>query len=224
MRKCSSDVVPGESESHGRLDRLLKRDLGPAVSATGRGTWVTSSSLPHEISLRSQAGVDLVRIAASGVIGVKKTKALLDNLNYLNVKRSWRRLIRTDGVVLGAAEMPVTSSKPRDLVRLVECVLCTIRLDAPDLQLAHGGVLTLAPPGGPIPDLERDLHNWADLLAASGTATEGELSVYLDAETGANTYIDLADPDVPVVVIIGKNGIGQEWPFTLKDMLDSVLR
>ena len=35
-------------KDHVRLHRLLKRDLGPAVTKTERGTWVTTSSLDRK--------------------------------------------------------------------------------------------------------------------------------------------------------------------------------
>lgn len=118
-------------ETQARLHRLLKRDLGSVVKKTKRGTWTTTSNVPHEIRLHSEGGVDLVRISAGMVIGVKPSKALLRDLNALNAERSFTRRIIIDGKVMLVAEMPAASLRKGDVEHLTSMVFCLARLDAP---------------------------------------------------------------------------------------------
>lgn len=169
-----------EVDPHKRLHRLLKRDLAPAVSKTGRGTWTTTSSLPHEIHLHRQASVDLVRVSSGMVLDVKASKPLLKELNSLNLLHAFSRRFVADAKVVVVAEMPVASLRRGDLEELVSMVLCFARLDAP-LVAVHGGRPVTDPPPSLAPDLEVPLHRWGDVLRASGTATRRELAVWIDA-------------------------------------------
>jgi hypothetical protein len=80
-----------KSDTEKRLHRLLKHDLGEAVRRNKRGTWTTTSNLPHEIRLHVQSGVELVRISAGVVVGTKPTKRLLAEINELNTSRAFSR-------------------------------------------------------------------------------------------------------------------------------------
>lgn len=202
-------------EAGKRLHRLLKRDLGPVVKKTKRGTWTTTSSLPHEIQLHTQAGVELVRISAGMVIDTKPTKALLRDMNALNVDRAFTRRIIIDGKVMVVAEMPVASLREGDLEHLVSMVFCLARLDAPLLAL-HGGRSVTEPPPAVAPDLDRQVTSWPDLMRASGTATARELAVWIDDLVGCDCWID--GDDATVVVVIGGRGIGSEYPFFLREL------
>jgi hypothetical protein len=195
---------------------MLKRDLGVAVRKTGRGTWTTTSSLPHEIRLHQQASVPLVRVSAGMVLDVKPTKALLKDVNLLNTERAFSRRIVGDGKVLVVGEMPVASMRKGDLEYLVSMIFCFARLDAPLLAL-HGGRSVTDPPPSLAPDLDATLACWGDVLRASGTATERELAVWIDSVAGCDCWID-RDGDSVVVASDGV-GIGNEYPFRLRDLL-----
>lgn len=211
-----------ESKLHLRLHRLLKRDLGKQVMKTERETWATTSSLPHEIRLHTEAGVDLVRVSAGAVVGVRQTKALLETINTCNVERARTRTMWIDEKVLIAAEMPLASLRRGDLAQLVSMVFCCARLDAPRLAL-HGGKPTNHPPPALAPDFEKELFCWSDLMAASGTATQAELLVWIDQQTGSDCIMDREpSPGEGPTVIIEGHGIGLEWPFPLSLMLSQV--
>lgn len=201
-----------------RLHRLLKRDLGTAVTKTDRGTWTTTSNLPHEIQLHVQAAVPLVRVSAGMVLDVKATKTLLKDVNLLNTMRAFSRRIIVDGKVLMVAEMPVASLRKGDLESVVSMVLCCARLDAP-LLAVHGGRSVTDPPPSLAPDYDRVLDCWLDVLQASGTATERELAVWLDDVAGCNCWIDCDDDNV--FVVVDGTGIGSTYPFTLRELRDS---
>lgn len=208
-----------DSKAHVRLHRLLKRDLGAAIAKNERGTWTTTSSLPHEIRPHSEAGVELVRVSAGAVIGVRQTKALLETVNTCNVERALTRTIWIDGKVLVSADMPLASLRRGDLEHLISAVFCCARLDAPALA-QHGGRPTTEPPPALAPDFEEELHSWSDLLRASGTATQRELAVWLDQLTGADCWIDRESfPGEGPVVVIDQTGTCLEWPFTLGYMV-----
>ena len=203
-------------EPHKRLHRLLKRDLSHAVSKTGRGTWTTSSNLPHEIRLHTQAGTELVRVSAGMVVDVRASKPLLKELNGLNQRRAFSRRFVADGNVVVVGEMPLTSLRRGDLEDLVSMGLCFARLDAP-LVAAHGGHPVTDPPPALAPDLRRPLHAWDDVLRVSGTATRRELPVWIDAEAGCDCWID--EDEDSVILGMGGVGTGLAYPFTLAELL-----
>ena len=68
--------MAARTETDKRQHRLLKHDLGKAVARTTRGTWTTTSNLPHEIQLHTQASVELVRISAGTGIDTQPSEAL----------------------------------------------------------------------------------------------------------------------------------------------------
>ena len=173
------------TKSQKRLHRLLELDLGEAVSRTKRGTWTTTSNLPHEIRLHTQSGLDLVRVSAGMVVGTKTSKRLLAEMNELNTTRAFSRRILVDGKVLIVAEMPVASLRTGDLEQLVSMILCLARLDAPMLA-EHGGRPVTDPPPELAPDFTTTLNSWCDVLQASGTATARELAVWLDGLVGCD--------------------------------------
>lgn len=210
--------MSGRTKPEKRLHRLLQHDLGEAVSRTRRGTWTTTSNLPHEIRLHTQAGVELVRVSAGMVVDVKPRKALLTEINELNTARAFSKRIVIDDKVLIVAEMPIASLRKGDLEHLVSMVFCCARLDAPILT-AHGGRPVTDPPPGLAPDFTTTLASWWDVLRASGTATARELAVWLDALAGCDCWIDRDDESVSVVI----NGIGtvNEYPCTLDDLRTS---
>ena len=210
-----------DGKAHVRLHRLLKQDLGVAVSKTGRGTWTTTSSLPHEIRLDSSAGVEFVRVSAGAVIGVRQTKGLLETINVLNVSRALTKRIWIDGKVLVVAEQPVASLRRGDLENLTSAVLCCTRLDAP-LLAQHGGRPTTEPPPALAPDIVKELNSWSDLLQASGTATARELAVWLDELTGSDCWIDTEELDSGPIVGIGGTGTDVLWPFNLTSLFRRV--
>jgi len=137
--------LAARTETEKRLHRLLKHDLGKAVSRTKRGTWTTTSNLPHEIRLHTQAGVELVRISAGIVIDTEPSKKLLVEMNRLNAERAFSRRILIDGKVLVVAELPVASLHEGDLENLVSMVCCFARLDA-DALAEYGGRPVTDPP------------------------------------------------------------------------------
>lgn len=208
----------GEGDPRRRLNRLLERDLAPAVSKTGRGTWTTTSSLPHEIRLHEKAGTPLVRVSAGMVVDVKATKPLLKELNRLNVERAFSRRFVVDRKVLVVAEMPLASLRRGDLEELVSMVLCFARLDARTVAL-HGGRPVTDPPPALAPDLEAPVRDWAEVLRASGTATRRELAVWIDAEAGCDCWID--DDDENLVLVVNGVGLGLAYPFTLAELLQT---
>jgi hypothetical protein len=210
--------VTDDDKSQARLHRLLKRDLGEAVSKTGRGTWTTTSSLPHEIRIERSAGVDFVRVSAGAVVGVRQTKALLECLNDLNVHRSLTKRIWIDNKVLIVAEQPLASLRSGDLEHLVNAVLCCARLDA-SLLADHGGRVTTTLAR----DYVSEINSWAELLRASGTATDRELAVWIDEMAGSDCWIDItSDPDGGPFVVIGGRGTQTSWPFNLMSLLRDV--
>ena len=146
-----------EARARKRLHRLLKEDLGPAVRKSGAGTWTTTSGLPHEIRLHRQADMTLVRVSAGMVVGVKPTKALLEDLNLLNAERAFSRRIVGEGNVLVVAEMPVASLRKGDLEHLVSMVFSFARMDAPAIA-RHGGRAVTDPPPALVPDLRPGAH------------------------------------------------------------------
>src|SRR4051812_44546352 len=151
--------MTNRTPSDKRLHRLLKQDLGAAVSRTEWGTWTTTSNLPHEIRLHTQSGLELVRVSAGMVVGTKPTKRLLEGINWLNAERAFSRRILGEGKVIVVAEMPLASVRKGDLEQLVSMIMCTARLDAPTLA-EHGGRPVTDPPPALAPDLTRVLHNW----------------------------------------------------------------
>ena len=92
-------AIRDETSLHRRLHRRLRREL-ITVERTDRGTWTTSSNLPHEIRLHEQAGTDYLRVSAAMVMGVRATKALLMDINSLNVERAATRRIFGDGNIV----------------------------------------------------------------------------------------------------------------------------
>lgn len=141
----------------------------------------------------------LVRVSAGVVVGAKPSKALLKDLNALNVQRSFSRRIIGDGKVLVVAEMPVASLRKGDLEHLVSMVFCCARLDAPMLA-EHGGHPVTDPPPALAPDFDSELQDWTDVLRANGTATDRELAVWLDDLVGCYCWIDRDDDSVTVVI------------------------
>ncbi len=101
-------VMQEDMKAHRRLHRRLRREL-ISVQRTERGTWTTSSNLPHEIRLHRQAGTDYVRVSSGMVVGVRPTKALLMDVNMLNTERAFARRLVGDGNILVVAEMPLAS-------------------------------------------------------------------------------------------------------------------
>jgi len=169
--------LAARTETEKRLHRLLKHDLGKAVSRTRRGTWTTTSNLPHEIRLHTQAGVELVRISAGIVIDTEPSKKLFVEMNRLNAERAFSRRILIDGKILVVAEMPVASLQEGDLENLVSMVCCFARLDAEALA-EYGGRPVTDPPAALDPKFDTPFNNWWDVLRASGTATARELAVW----------------------------------------------
>lgn len=205
-----------ETDPRKRFHRLLKRELGAVVSKTGRGTWTTTSNLPHEIRLHEQAAVPLVRVSSGMVVGVKASKPLLRELNSLNLHRAFTRRFVADDKVVVVAEMPVASLRRGDLEHLVSMVLCLARLDAP-LVAVHGGRPVTEPPPALAPDLEQPVSSWIDVLRVSGTATRRELAVWIDDQAGCDCWID--DDEEHLVLAMGCVGTGLAYPFTLRELL-----
>lgn len=211
-------VVQEDSEAHRRLHRRLRREL-IGVERTERGTWTTTSSLPHEIRLHSQAGTDYVRVSAGMVVGVRPTKALLMDVNMLNAERAFARRLVGDGNIIVVAELPLGSLRTGDLDELVSLVLCFARLDA-ELLATHGGRPVTDPPPALEPDVERLLENWDDVLRASGTATQREFNVWLDDWSGMDCWLDRDDSSLTVV--LDTTGQVNEYPFRLLDLKESL--
>lgn len=205
--------------SERRLHRMLKQDLGQAVRRNERGTWTTTSNLPHEIRLHTQAGLELVRISAGVLIGVKATKGLLADINDMNTARAYSRRIHVDNKVLVVAELPVASLRKGVLEDVIGMVLCCARLDAPVLA-DRGDRPVTDPPPHLSPDLSAPLHSWWDVLRVSGTATARELAVWLGDTTGSECWID--EDGESVIVVIDGVGSGNSYPCTLADLHDSV--
>lgn len=153
------------------------------------------------------------------VMDIKPTKALLEQVNDLNVARALSRRIVIDGKVLVVAEMPLRSLRPGDLDDLLSMVLCCARLDAP-LFGRFGGRLVTDPPGGLAPDVHRPVHSWQEALQASRTATVQEFTAWLDAWADCDCWIDRDDESVTVV--LGQSGEGNVYPFRLVDLRESV--
>jgi hypothetical protein len=207
------------ADAHARLHRRLKRELECSVERTERDTWITSSSLPHEIRVHVEAGVELVRVSAGMVMDAKPTKALLEQVNLLNAERAFTRRIVGDGKVIIVAEMPLASLRKGDLEQLISMVHCLARLDAP-LLAAYGGRSVTDLPAALTPDVDRLVENWQDLLRASGTATIKELQVWLDNWAGCDCWIDRDDESV--IVVLGTTGRATEYPFPLGELRDDV--
>jgi len=210
-----------ESEDEGKARRrvwkLLQKDLGAAAVTTGRGTWSTTSGLPHEIRVQTQAGRQFVRVSAGMVTDVRATKAFLNEINDLNILRGLSRRILVDGTVLVVAEMPVASLRKGDLEELISMVLCCARLDAP-LLAAHGGTSVTSPPPSAAIDFGGIVESWDDLLRMSGTATKRELTVWLDDLAGSDCWIDNTNQEA-VVVVHGAHGRGATYPFALHELV-----
>lgn len=213
-----TEVVPEDSEAHRRLHRRLRREL-VGVQRTERGTWMTTSNLPHEIRLHRQAGTDYVRISCGMVVGVRPTKALLMDINTLNTERTFARRLVGGGNVIVVAEMPIASLRAGDLEELVSLVMCFARLDATFLA-CRGGRPVTDPPPALQPDVERSLDNWEDVLRASGTATQREFNVWLDDWSGIECWLDRDEASLTVVL----DTVGQvnEYPFRLLDLKESL--
>ncbi len=213
--------MAARTETEKRLHRLLKDDLGKAVARTKRGTWMTTSNLPHEIRLHTEASVELVRISAGIVIDTEPSESLFEEMNRLNAERAFSRRILVDGKVLVVAEMPVASLHGGDLEQLVSMVCCFARLDAEALA-EHGGRPLTEPPAALAPHFDTPLNNWWDVLRASGTSTARELAVWLDELTGCDCWIDRDDENVVFVVSNG-TGIGSAYPCTLEDLRQAAI-
>lgn len=211
-------AVHDETKSHRRIHRRLRRELA-LVQRTERGTWTTSSNLPHEIRLHRQARTDYLRVSAGMVVGVRPTKALLMDVNMLNIERAFTRRVVGDGKILVVAELPVASLRPGDIDDLVSITLSFARLDAPILAV-HGGRPVTDPPASLAPDVHRQLSTWQDVLRASGTATEREFNVWLDDWSGIDCWLDRDESSLTVVLDV--TGQGNEYPFCLKDLKDSL--
>jgi hypothetical protein len=153
------------------------------------------------------------------VMGIKPTKALLEQVNDLNVERALSRRIVIDGKVLVVTEMPLRSLRPGDLDDLLSMVLCCARLDAPLFE-RFGGRLVTDPPGDLAPDVHRPVHSWQEALEASRTATVREFTAWLDAWAECDCWIDRDDESV--VVVLGQSGEGNGYPFRLADLRESV--
>jgi hypothetical protein len=205
-------AIRHENSLQDRLHRRLRREL-ITVERTDRGTWTTSSNLPHEIRLQEQAGTEYLRVSAAMVMGVRATKALLMDINSLNVERAATRRIFGDGNIVVVAEMPVASLRPGDIDDLVSMTLSFARLDAPLLAL-HGGRSVTNPPQALAPDVHRPLNSWRDVLLASKTATAREFNVWLDAYSGIDCYLDREDSCL--TVILERRGLGADYPFCLE--------
>ena len=211
--------MPRATNSHIRLHRRLKRELECRVKAMN-STWTTSSSLPHEIGLHTEAGIELVRVSAVMVVKARPTRALLREMNRLNSERAFtRRILGEDGTVTIVAEMPLASLRQGDLEQLVSMVHCLARLDAP-LLADHGGLSVTGPPVAPALDVDRAVDNWQDLLEASGTATTKELQVWLDQWADCDCFVERDDKSVTVVV--GTTGRTTDYPFPLTELRDDV--
>jgi len=212
--------LAARTETEKRLHRLLKHDLGKAASQTEHGTWTTTSNLPHEIRLHTQAGVELVRISAGIVIDTEPSKKLFVEINRLNAERAFSRRVLIDGKILVVAEMPVASLQEGDLENLVSMVCCFARLDAEALA-EYGGRPVTDPPAALAPKFDTPLNSWWDVLRASGTATARELAVWLDALTGCDCWIDRDDDNV--IVVINGTGTGSTYPCTLEDLRQAAI-
>ena len=217
QRHASSGTATDEARN--RLQRRLSRELECRVERNEWGTWTTTSNLPHDIRLHVEAGAELVRVSAGMVMGIKSTKALLELVNYLNVERAFCRRIVLDKKVLVVAEMPLASLRPGDLDELLSMVFCYARLDAPLFE-AFGGRLLTDPPAGHASDVQRPVHSWQEVLQASRTATVREFTVWLDDWAGCDCWIERDDDSV--VVVLGDCGEGNEYPFRLLDLRESV--
>ena len=207
-----------DSGAHRRLNRRLRREL-MGVERTERGTWTTTSNLPHEIRLHHQGGTDYVRVSAGIVVGVRPTKALLMDVNMLNTERAFARRLVGDGNVIVVAEMPLASLRAGDLEALVSLVLCFARLDAAFLA-THGGRPVTEPPAALEPDVGRSLGNWHDVLQASGTATHREFNVWLDDWSGIDCWLERDESSLTVV--LDSTGQVNEYPFRLLDLKESL--
>ena len=206
--------------SRKRLHRLLRRDLGSAVTRGKGSTWTTTSGLPHEIRLHVQSGIELVRVSAGAVVGTRATKPLLRAINSLNVERAYSRRILVEDKVLVVAELPLASVRRGDLEQLVSMVLCCARLDA-RLLSAYGGRPVTDPPPELAPALHETVRCWDDVLRASRTATARELAVLLDELAGCDCWIDFIDDSV--VVVVDGIGTGHEYPFVLDELRESAV-
>lgn len=210
--------MTADSRSHRRLHRLLRQDLGGAVSRTAWGTWTTTSSLPHEIRLGTTAGVEFVRVSAAVVLGVPATKALLVTINELNVHRALTTRLWVDDTVLVVAEQPLSALRRGDLENLVSSVLCCGRLDAPHLA-GHGGRVTT----DATRDLVSEASSWVELFRLSGTATERELALWIEQMSGESCWLDSdAEPEDGPVLCIGNRGLLCSWPCSLGSVLSDV--
>lgn len=194
------------------MHRLLKRDLGAQVSRTERGSWVTTSSLPHEIQIQRVAGIDFVRVSAGAVVNVRETRALLSAMNELNLARALIKLMWMDRKVLAVTERPLASLKRGDLEEMVSTVMCCTRLDA-EFLATHGGRPTTSPPAALGPDLQSEAECMSDLYRFSGTATERELLVWIEDMCGIDCWMDSGSFEEGPVFGIGTNGMVMDWPF-----------
>ena len=207
------------ADAHTRLHRRLKRELECSVERTEPASWVTSSRLPHQIRLHEEAGVELVRVSAGMVVGAKPTKALLEQVNFLNAERAFTRRIVEDGMVIIIAEMPLASLRRGDLEQLISMVHCLARLDAP-LLAVFGGRSVTDFSAALSPDVDRQVESWQDLLQASGTATLKELQVWLDGWASCDCSID-RDVDSVTVVLEGTGRVS-DYPFPRYQLRDDV--
>lgn len=204
-----------------RLHRLLTRDLGAAVDRNARGTWTTTSSVPHEIRLQIESGIPLVQVSAGVLVDVQASYDLLAAVNELNTTRSLiRYLVEAHEVeahkVRVVSEMRLASVRAGDLEALVSDVLCCARSDVSFLAQHGGRAVASQPPAQREPDFGATLHTWQDVLRASGTATAAELAHFLDDLVGCECWLDVED--WCVTVFSGSVGIESRYPFTLEDL------
>lgn len=153
------------------------------------------------------------------VLGIRPTKALLEQVNDLNVERAFCRRIVVDGKVLVVAEMPEASLRPWDLDELLTTVFCFARLDAP-LFARFGGRLVTDPPEHLAADVLRPVHTWQELLSASRTATVREFTTWLDQWADCDCWVDRDEESL--IVVLGQHGEGNDYPFRLLDLRESV--
>jgi hypothetical protein len=154
-------------------------------------------------------------------MGIKPTKALLEQVNELNVARAFSRRIVIDGKVLVVRRCRcVRSARVTSTISSAWCSVA--RASMPRSSGGSAGGSSLTPRTASLPDLERPVHSWREVLQASRTATVREFTAWLDAWAGCDSWIDKDDESVTVV--LRQHGEGNEYPFPLADLRDSVER
>lgn len=125
------------------VERSLCRDLGLSrVTEDVVGAYTVSVE-GRDVVITPDPWCEHVRVSAVAAYGVKRTAALLRELNDVNCRRTYARLIWERDAVVATADVMVASIETGELGWVVAVVAdCANRMGGP-LAAVHGGQVPL---------------------------------------------------------------------------------